>query len=357
MSMENRHDDRALRPYHGVQPLARQAKPVPVKKTVSVRHVFKHPLKAAKQHPKKPHHPDETGTRVSKKRKLDQHPLAVAFRDSGDAYRRHLYTSTTLQIDTTLSSLVSNLYSSTLDDISSPTTHPQAGSPIRLTAPANFARAASHIYQPVSAYRIGLTRTNTDGTKTKFTATLETRMADYAAMVASQKAEITALRDKWETIVGEIWKVGVQCLGEESMRSMLFITPTGHDPGQAVSSSSSPPTTAESTLFVPEQATSSQPRKHARNRKKVSFAKTMETEEEVAGQEADALYFLHQPSRLRVGPVMAAPAMPVREMEGLEQRVRHLGQKEYGELREAERHHKAYWQKKNERLAQVLNED
>jgi hypothetical protein len=173
-------------------------------------------------------------------------------------------------------------------------------------------------------------------------------MADYADLIASQKAEIEKLREKWETIVGEIWKVGVQCLGEERMEAMLFTKKERIDEVDDEK--------AESTLFVPEHGTSP-PRRTTKTKKRVTFAATVEDGEDIPEANEGPLHFLYQPTRLRAGPVLDGPAMPVQEIGGLEKKIKEMGQKQYEELKKAEKDYKMYWKKKNERLAQVLGED
>jgi hypothetical protein len=179
-------------------------------------------------------------------------------------------------------------------------------------------------------------------------STLESRMMDYDDYVAQHRAEVEKLKNDWETIVGEIWKVGVQCLGEEVMESMLFTD------GDATELSSSP-TRAGSTLFVSEQGTSTPPRVN-RSKKRVTF-ETRVLEKDGPDSTKKALPFLYQPTRLRLAPVPGMSAMPKQELCELETRIRELGQKELDAYKKAERDYKAYWQKKNERLAQVLVED
>jgi hypothetical protein len=176
-------------------------------------------------------------------------------------------------------------------------------------------------------------------------STLESRMADYDEYIAKHKAELLQLKADWEAIVGEIWKHGVQCLGEELMESMLLTNKDGMD-------LSSPTTRVESMLFVPEQGTSPRPR----TKKSVTFD-TPNDEDELPGATNSALAFLYQPTRVRLAPVPAAPAMPKKEVGDLEKQVQELGQKELEEYRKAERDYSIYWQKKNKRLAQVLAED
>jgi hypothetical protein len=219
-----------------------------------------------------------------------------------------------------------------------------ADSPTRLSISAKFEREAFKLYQPISAYKICLTHTDTDGTRKKLMSTLESRMMDYDEYIAKHRAEIKKLKNDWETTVGEIWKVGVQCLGEEVMEQMLFT-------GTELSS----PAGAESTIFVPEQGTSTPPRV-PRNKKRVTF-ETPAPEEDDSSSTKKALHFLYQPTRLRLAPVPAMPSMPKQELGELETRIKELGQKELDEYKKAEGDYKVYWQKKNERLAQVLVED
>ena len=144
-------------------------------------------------------------------------------------------------------------------------------------------------------------------------------------------------------VVGEIWKVGVQVLGEEGMESVLFVQKDkrkGKEKARDVEPGSS--------LFVGEQETSPPAKK---TKKRVTFV------EDVQDMARQDLAFLYQPTRLRVGPVANAPGMPVQEIGALEKRVKGMGQREYAELKKAESDYKAYWQKKNQRLAQVFGED
>jgi hypothetical protein len=243
-----------------------------------------------------------------------------------------------------LESLLTHLYETSLQPVSSDSANGDA-SPLRLTVPAKYERKALKLYQPISAYKVGLTHTNTDGTRIQLMSTLESRMADYDEYIAKHKAELVQLKADWEAIVGEIWKLGVQCLGEELMEPTLFTDKDGME-------LSSPSTRTESMLFVPEQGTSPRPR----TKKRVTFD-TPDDEDELPGATNSALAFLYQPTRVRLAPVPAAPAMPKKEVENLEKQVEELGQKELEEYRKAERDYSIYWQKKNKRLAQVLAED
>jgi hypothetical protein len=263
---------------------------------------------------------------------------------TSDDYRRHLYRSATLKINTTLESLLNQLFEDTLQDVSSDGANGDA-SPLRLTVPAKYERKAIKLYQPISAYKISLTRTNTDGTRMQIMSTLESRMSDYDEYIAKHKTELKKLKDDWEAVVGEIWKLGAQCLGEEAMESMLFTSEDEPD-------FSSPTATADSALFVPEQGTSLRPR----TKKRVTF-ETPADEDELPDATNSALTFLYQPTRVRLAPVPAAPVLPKREVKDLVAQVEELGLREIEEFKKTEKDYSVYWQKKNSRLAQVLAED
>jgi hypothetical protein len=176
-------------------------------------------------------------------------------------------------------------------------------------------------------------------------------MKDYAEWIAVQKADIAKLKEEWEVIVGEIWKVGVQVLEEEGMESMLF---TNKQRAQEISSS---PIEAESTIFVPEQETSP-PRRMARGKKRVTFVEDGNKETQLREDRMSGpLWFLYQPTQLRVGPVPSVPALPKSEFEDMKMKVKVLGQKELEELKKAERDYKLFWQRKNAALARVLASD
>ncbi|KAH8730185.1 hypothetical protein GQ44DRAFT_700975 [Phaeosphaeriaceae sp. PMI808] len=272
------------------------------------------------------------------------HPLAIAFKDTSDDYRRHLYESATVKINSTLKILLNKLYEGTLQPIDS-TPNDNQTSPIRLTVPAKFEREALKLYQPISAYQVRLTRTNSDGERVPFMSTLEKRMFDYEAYVATQKVEIEEIRKNWLIVVGEIWKLGVHCLGESFMESMLFTGKETHQP-------SSSPEETESAFFVPEQDPSPPPRTR-RSNKRVTF-EMPETGDELMGGKSKALDFLYQSSRLSHQPL---PVMPKQKIAGIEKQVKGLGKKEIEDYQKAEKDYKVYWQLKVAKLKEALEED
>jgi hypothetical protein len=255
--------------------------------------------------------------------------------------------STTLRINTTLNDLLYRLYDSTLHTVSSDAGGSQ-DSPLRLSAAAKLERAAQNIYRPISTYNVRLHRTNSDGDLVPIRSSLEKRMLDFEDHLAVQRAEIEKIRKRWETMVGEIWKLGVQCLGEESMEAMLFTT---NKVSRELSSSPSQGTVAKSTLFIGEHDTSP-PLRRTRSKKHVTF----EAPEELPTASNTSLAFLHQPSRLNVGPAPGVPALSQHHVEELDAQIKELGNKEIEEYRKAERDYHAHWQRKTAQLVRVLKE-
>jgi hypothetical protein len=220
--------------------------------------------------------------------------------------------------------------------------------PLRLTVPAKYERAAQKLYLPISSYRISLKHTTTDGERIPVEVTLGTRMQDFEDRIEEQTAEIEQNMKTWETIVGEIWKVGVQCLGEDVMEAMLFTNVAGHAP----SSSPSKVAVAESTLFVPEFT--SPPRK-TRSKKRVTF-EVFEDEEELPTASNASLDFLYQPTRVRAKAVPVVPAVSEQDIKNLEWQIKELGKTETETYRKAERDYQAHWQKKTAQLLKVFED-
>ncbi|KAH7085142.1 hypothetical protein BKA63DRAFT_11678 [Paraphoma chrysanthemicola] len=274
------------------------------------------------------------------------HPLAVAFKGTSDAYCRHLYTITISRINETLQSHLDTLYENTLHPVSSPSHDPDA-SPVRLAAPAKIEREAQKLYIPLSAYTMRLTYTDTEGKREQFKSKLGDRMADYAEHIEQQKREIEKMHREWEVIVGEIWKFGVGVLGEDKMQELLFAM-------SREASSLSKGAEGESTLFVPEEGTS--PRAHkTRSKKKVTFEASGH-EEEVSSEHEEQLAFLYGPSRLRVKPAPDVPALPEQDIEGLDEQIRELGEKEIEEFCKAKKDYELYWRRKTAKFVNALRD-
>lgn len=320
--------------------------------------------------------PQRADWRVSKKRSANLHPLAIEFKgnvqnrfqsevattdrmdytETSNDYRRHLLNSTMLKVNATLETLLTSLFESTLQTVhTSVNEQDPNASPLKLSAPAKYERMAVKLYQPLSHYQLTLQRTNKRGEKERFQSTLETRMIHYEEHIAKRTKEIVQLQKGWEAVVGEIWKLGVSCLGEDTMEKLLFT-----DQGGALGPLSSPSkaTEAESTLFVPEQGSSTPPRKPKSSKKRVTF------EDPDAGDKYGAASlsqfppdFLYQSSRYDNQPLPIVPSLADEDIRDLEMKVKQLGIVQIEEFRKIEKDYQEYWRKKTAQLANVLKDE
>jgi hypothetical protein len=185
-------------------------------------------------------------------------------------------------------------------------------------------------------------------------------MLNYNERIAEQAEKAAKSQKEWEAVVGEIWKLGVGCLGEEAMEALLFTKEQRLD-GSTLLPSSSPSkaTDAESTLFVPEHG-SSPPRAKTRvTKKRVTF---LEEAPEFLNKYNSAPTskfptFLYQPSRYRKDTLPFVAGLPEREIKELEKSVKQLGRKEIEDFRRIERDQKEYWRRKTAQLAIALKDD
>jgi hypothetical protein len=220
-------------------------------------------------------------------------------------------------------------------------------SPTRLFIPAKFQLEAAQLYQPLSKYNIFLKHTKASGERVEVKASLDTRMLDYSEHLAEQQDEIEELRKEWETVVGEIWKLGAAILSQGFMETSLFTNKGALGPSSPLSKA----TNVESTLFVPKHHEDSPPVAHkTRSKKRVTF----EEPEEVPTASA-SLDFLYRPSLYK--PVDVVLALPEREIEDMEKKVEGLGKAHFSKLLQYEKEYRTYWEKKKARIALVIHED
>ena len=302
----------------------------------------------------------KAGGRVARKRSSDVHPLGIAFKGSHhptiptsspfpnntettDDYRRHLYKTTSLKINKILETLLHSLYESTLQTIPNNSHQSPSASPLKLSAPARYERLAVQLYQPISQYTLTLRRTDSNGKTVRIDQTLETRMQNYATQIAKQAEKVAQLQKEWESVVGEIWKLGVGRLGEETMEGLLF---TKQRRFSTVRHSSSP-TEAESTLFVPEHGTS--PQRQA-SKKRVTF---LEETPDVAPTSSFPA-FLYQPSRYQKETLAVVSRLEEEKITRLERSVKELGKKEIEDFRRIQKEQKEFWRRKTAQLAMAL---
>ncbi|EOA92345.1 uncharacterized protein SETTUDRAFT_85304 [Exserohilum turcica Et28A] len=283
--------------------------------------------------------------------------------DATENYRRHLYKTASLKINAGLKSLLNTLYESTLQTILPDNNEPNtSASPLKLSAPAKYERLALQLHQPISQYTLRLRRTNSQGQDVRFEQTLEIRMQHYEELIAAQTAKLAKLQKEWEVVVGEIWKLGVECLGENAVERLLFTEQRHNGPILLLSSSPSKTTDAGSTLFVPEYGTSPPKTKMRHTKKRVTFVEEKQDASDARdkyGASAITSFpsFLYQPSRYSNDALRAAGGVSEQQMHKLNQTIEGLGQKEMKDFRSIEKEHRAFWKKKTAQLASALREE
>ncbi|KAI4628625.1 hypothetical protein J4E83_003178 [Alternaria metachromatica] len=292
-----------------------------------------------------------------------------AFREQGnlthasDKYRRHLYKTASSRINKTLEKLLHTLYESTLQTVTHNSNQQDLiSSPLKISAPAKYERLATQLYQPISQFTLSLRRTDSEGKSVRLDQTLETRMIHYDELITKETAKLAKLQKEWEVVLGEIWKLGAACLGEEAMEHMLFTKQPSDESALSASSSPSKVTDGESTLFIPEHESSPVRNKSHTKRKHVTFLEE--------GGSADAHNnknavtpttmfpkFIYQPSRYREDTLPLPTRLPDDDIKNLEKEVKELGRQELSDMREVEKEHQAYWKKKTAQLAIALKSD
>jgi hypothetical protein len=220
--------------------------------------------------------------------------------------------------------------------------------PIRTSIPSQYERVSKCIFSPLSeSTACSAARARSEEEPTD--VTIHERLLNFDQQIRTQTKEIKKLQVRWEAIVREIFKLGVTCLGEDTMTALLLPTPAAPPPQDAPTSSPSDPD-SEPTLFIPEQSTAAKDKdKDKGKKKKVSFEPT---------PPAVALpKFLYQPSRLREQIAPETPHLSGTRVTELQADVVQLGNAQVRELREIEREYATWWKKKSAQVALALARD
>jgi hypothetical protein len=234
-----------------------------------------------------------------------------------------------------LDTFLGKLYESNLQVASSdPANNDSQASPLKFTVPAKYQRYVEKLYNPLSGHRYSLQRTTSSGEVERMQMTVHDRLRSFENTISAETEEIKNLQLQWEGVVADIFQLGMACLGEENIASLL--STAGPDGGEA-----------ESTLFVPEQSDSAH--KAMGKRKRVSFA----------GPDMAKLFpgFLFQTPAHRRKPVPVSPQLPADEVQQLEQVIADLGKQHVAELQRLDTEHLAWWKKKQKQIQQAFAQD
>ncbi|KAF2704781.1 hypothetical protein K504DRAFT_494587 [Pleomassaria siparia CBS 279.74] len=261
------------------------------------------------------------------------HPLDLDFKETTHNYRAHLYASATTKIGTVHTNLVHKLDKM----VASPSSYTPSDSDSSPPQPA-IAHRIDAIKQNLSInmgkYSLSVSSINADGERVPIRVMLSQRMADYAAHLEREEQELRDLQAKWELVVGEIWKLGGQVLGEETMSELMVPVPTPSPP------SSSPVQDIVEFDDLGQELPPAPPK--TKRKKKVAFREPLPR-------------FLTGRSHLR-GPVPTKPEFPVEEMRELEKVIEELGDGQIAELNKKDREYHS-WKIKKEALFKQMIDD
>ncbi|KAF3040816.1 hypothetical protein E8E11_007227 [Didymella keratinophila] len=263
------------------------------------------------------------------------HPLALAFKESSEDYRRHLYSTAVTKINKDIDTFFNKLYDSNLQVVSSdPANNDSQSSPLKLTVPAKYQRYIEKLCNPLSSHQHSLQRTTSLDEIDRMQVTIQDRFRSFEEIMSAETEEFKNLQLQWEGAVADIFQLGMACLGEESIATLLSTA----EPGAGE---------AESTLFVPEQGDSAH--KAVGKRKRVSFA----------GPDMVKLFpgFLFQTPGQQMKPVPASPELPADEVQQLEQVIADLGKQHVADLQRLEKDHLTWWKKKQKQIHQAFASD
>jgi hypothetical protein len=185
------------------------------------------------------------------------------------------------------------------------------------------------VFCSIGDYSVTKYHISRDGTRETTQTTLKEKLTSFEDKYTTQMNELSALEAQWEKIVGEIYKTGAACLGDEAMSSFLLEPET-----------SSPP----SPNLLPELGSLLDAPK-----KRVTFQEP-EPHREYPN-------FLYGPSLCRDPPIAALPAVPVDEAKQLEDAVSRLGVKQIERFMELEAERAKWYNDKCLQIAKTLQSE
>ncbi|KAF9693466.1 hypothetical protein EKO04_008358 [Ascochyta lentis] len=287
--------------------------------------------------------PRKSTTKKSSKRKQEEkvHDLALSFKETSEEYRRHLYSTAVARINQDHNTLLNKLHGSNLQIASSdPVNSGSQASPLKLTVPVKYQRLVEKLCNPLSSYRYGLQRRNATGEMERIQTTLHVRFHSFEKHTHAEMHQIKELQEQWESVMAEIFQLGVICLGEGVVAALLCTA-------KADANASSPASKAEPTLFVSEHGSPAQ--EGRRKRRRVSFR----------GTDVMSLFpgFLHQASKLPRPSTPIAPETPHEEIHQFEGEIAGLGKQHVADLQRLEKEAQKWWLRKQTQLAHTFMQD
>lgn len=294
-------------------------------------------------------------------------------------YRQSLYEKARIEIDKTLQSLLGRFHEGILQVVAPNKGQPQShSSSLKITAPEKYERLVLKIYQPLSLHKITRSTVDETGKHFIYVSTLEERMEQYSEQLAKRAKYLKQLQREWEVVVGKIWNLGIECLGEEMMETLFLSGNLGPAPDvtsalfiseQDISSSSSPlqdpivitskPNKKHVTIEAPEGYVSTPTTNHpvllyqssSRSAKKKMKKKKNEGDAQVKHQHG------HQTKTQKNKSILSSPKIAPDVLADLGALITTLGTDQLRAMQDLAREHERYWKRKNALVAQALRSE
>lgn len=227
------------------------------------------------------------------------------------------------------------MYESNLQVTSSESANTDSqASPLKLTMSAKYQRCVEKLYHTLSGHRYSPRGATSSSEVERIQATVHDRFRSFEKTMSAEMAEIKNLQIQWESVVAEIFQLGMACLGQEDIAFLLANSEL--EAGEA-----------ESTPFDLEQTNSA----HSvmGKRKRGSFA----------GANMAKVFpgFLFQAPTNQREPVPASPQLPADEVLQLEQVIVDLGKQHVTDLQRLEKDHLTWWKKKQTQIQRAFAQD
>ncbi|KAF2737352.1 hypothetical protein EJ04DRAFT_126754 [Polyplosphaeria fusca] len=253
----------------------------------------------------------------------EMHPLSLSFNDTTIAYRANLYKAAVNAINATHAHFTQQLHLSTTRTSSDADN--LVASPFQISIWAKLEESSRVLNASFGGTMIKATPKNPNGGIVEAPQELDEKMAAFEMSMVNHEKEFNDLTRSWQKIVKEIWHVGVQALGEDTMRDMLLPQPVvaeelDHE---------------EEPLFVANDEDDVK-----KPKPKVSFQEPVPQS-------------LAEPSCYR-SPLKSIPEIPMADVGDLEATMNELGDRRMEELRELDEESQKWWQRKHQKMAAIL---
>jgi hypothetical protein len=162
------------------------------------------------------------------------------------------------------------------------------------------------------------------------------RLSQFEAHIDQDEKAISMLQTQWERVMSEIWRCGVQILGEESMARFLETQIEGADARPTSAAATSP-------LFIPEHEDAG----HAKRGKRVQFKEH---------EYHELPEFIRHANR-KGEALPALPDVPRQEVEALKKQIEKLGAAQVEEMKRLNKEQDEWYRKKTKQLLSVWQAD